>query len=67
MKKVELSSLNHGDNFQIKENGKWYTVHCQAISKPHDTRFDREHYTIAVCNGKRYVFDAEKMVFFYSN
>lgn len=54
---LSVGELNNGEHFQLRRNGKWYTVHCQVISKPSDEIFDKMSYTLAVSGRKMYVFD----------
>ncbi len=61
--------LMRGEHFQLRKNGKYYTVHCQVMSSPiHDSNeFDRMQYTLAVSSGKMYVFDTERTVIACNN
>jgi len=52
--------LNLHDHFQIRKNGKWYTVHAQVVQVMNDgnTNLGRgDFFTIAVCGKKMYAFD----------
>ncbi len=67
IKKEQLVAghLNQHDHFQIKKNGKWYTVHAQVIQIMNDgcTIEGRgDFYTIAVCGRKMYAFDYDQKV-----
>jgi len=56
------------EHFQIRKNGKWYTVHAQVkqYMNDDDTNLGRgDFFTIAVCCGKMYAFDFYQRVLPY--
>lgn len=61
---LAAGDLKNGEHFKLRKGGKWFTVHCQAMSKPTDKDgdFDRMHYTIATDGKKLHVFDDERKV-----
>lgn len=69
LQKTIAGNLNVHDHFQIRKNGKWYTVHAQAIQtfNDGDTNTGRgAFFTIAVCKRKMYAFDYNQKVLFYN-
>ena len=61
--KKELFDLRIGDSFQLKKDGKYYTVHCHVCSLPDDQHFDRMNYTLATDGSRLSVFDSNRIIF----
>lgn len=54
-----VGHLEKGQHFQIRKNGKWYTVHAQVIEQMNDGDSNTgrgDFFTIAVSNGRMYAF-----------
>lgn len=62
---MRVGDLSKHDHFQIRKNGKWFTVHAHVIEyfNDNDTNTGRgEFYVIAVSNRKMYVFDYSQKI-----
>lgn len=58
-----VGNLNKGDHFQIRKNGRWYTIHEFARTIRFDnTCYSGDLYILAVSNGILYAFDFNKNV-----
>ena len=62
--KMKLSDLRKGDHFQLRSNGRWYTIHEFAVTKRFDgnTTYSGDLYVLAVCRGNMYAFDPSREI-----
>lgn len=57
--------LDKGQHFQIRRNGKWYTVHAQVVEQMNDGEFRTgrgDFFTIAVSDKRMYAFHYKEKV-----
>ena len=60
---LSAGDLKLHDNFKIRKNGKYYTVHDKTLTNTAEIpNIKAQFYIVAVCNGKWYVFDYDKQV-----
>lgn len=65
IERVVISELKKGDHFQLKKNGRYFTIHDFVKSNPAflpPGEFHNVHYVIATCGGKLHLFDFEQKV-----
>ena len=60
---LSAGDLNLHDSFQLRKNGKYYTVHDKVLTNDSELpNYPKGFYIIAVCGSKNIVVDYEREV-----